>query len=52
MPAKEQRHELGAFLRARRAALRPGDVGLPEGINRRRTPGLRARRSRSWPESA
>jgi transcriptional regulator with XRE-family HTH domain len=41
MPAKEQRHELGAFLRARRAALRPGDVGLPEGINRRRTPGLR-----------
>ena len=41
MPAKEQRHELGAFLRARRAALRPEDVGLPEGINRRRTPGLR-----------
>jgi len=41
MPAEEQRHELGAFLRARRAALRPEDVGLPEGINRRRTPGLR-----------
>jgi transcriptional regulator with XRE-family HTH domain len=41
MPAQEQRHELGAFLRARRAALRPEDVGLPEGINRRRTPGLR-----------
>jgi transcriptional regulator with XRE-family HTH domain len=41
MSAKEQRHELGAFLRARRAALRPEDVGLPEGINRRRTPGLR-----------
>jgi transcriptional regulator with XRE-family HTH domain len=41
VPAKEQRHELGAFLRARRAALRPEDVGLPEGINRRRTPGLR-----------
>jgi len=41
MPAKGQRHELGAFLRARRAALRPEDVGLPEGINRRRTPGLR-----------
>ncbi len=41
MPAKEQRHDLGAFLRARRAALRPEDVGLPEGINRRRTPGLR-----------
>jgi transcriptional regulator with XRE-family HTH domain len=41
MPAKEQRHELGAFLRARRAALRPEDVGLPEGVNRRRTPGLR-----------
>jgi transcriptional regulator with XRE-family HTH domain len=41
VPAKEQRHDLGAFLRARRAALRPEDVGLPEGINRRRTPGLR-----------
>jgi transcriptional regulator with XRE-family HTH domain len=41
MPAKGQRHELGAFLRARRAALRPEDVGLPEGVNRRRTPGLR-----------
>lgn len=29
-----------AFLRARRHALRPGDVGLPDGL-RRRTPGLR-----------
>jgi transcriptional regulator with XRE-family HTH domain len=41
VPTKQQRHELGAFLRARRAALRPEAVGLPEGINRRRTPGLR-----------
>jgi len=32
--------ELGRLLRARRAALRPGDVGLPPG-RRRRTPGLR-----------
>jgi transcriptional regulator with XRE-family HTH domain len=41
MPAQQQRHQLGAFLRARRAALRPQDVGLPQGINRRHTPGLR-----------
>ena len=41
MPAEEQRQELGAFLRARRAALRPEHVGLPQGVNRRRTPGLR-----------
>jgi transcriptional regulator with XRE-family HTH domain len=33
--------ELGEFLRARRARLRPGDVGLPPGIGLRRTPGLR-----------
>lgn len=32
--------ELGAFLRSRREALKPGEVGLPAG-NRRRTPGLR-----------
>ncbi|WP_233512715.1 helix-turn-helix transcriptional regulator [Micromonospora deserti] len=32
--------ELGAFLRSRREALRPAQVGLPEGT-RRRTPGLR-----------
>ncbi|UJW28413.1 helix-turn-helix transcriptional regulator [Saccharothrix sp. AJ9571] len=32
--------ELGAFLRARREAVAPAAVGLPEG-NRRRTPGLR-----------
>lgn len=31
---------LGVFLRARRAALSPADVGLPAGV-RRRTPGLR-----------
>ena len=41
MPPEEQRQELGAFLRARRAALRPEDVGLPQGVNHRRTPGLR-----------
>jgi transcriptional regulator with XRE-family HTH domain len=41
MPPQEQRHQLGAFLRARRAALRPQDVGLPQGVNRRQTPGLR-----------
>ncbi|MEW9550805.1 helix-turn-helix domain-containing protein [Nonomuraea sp. NPDC050783] len=33
-------NELGAYLRARREAVRPADVGLPEG-SRRRTPGLR-----------
>jgi transcriptional regulator with XRE-family HTH domain len=35
-----RRTELAAFLRARRARLVPGDVGLPDG-GRRRTPGLR-----------
>ena len=34
------RHELAAYLQARRASLSPGDVGLPSGA-RRRTPGLR-----------
>jgi transcriptional regulator with XRE-family HTH domain len=38
MPAP---NELGDFLRARRARLRPGDVGLPPGPGTRRTPGLR-----------
>ncbi|TMR93867.1 helix-turn-helix domain-containing protein [Nonomuraea basaltis] len=33
-------NELGAFLRARREAVKPADVGLPDGT-RRRTPGLR-----------
>jgi DNA-binding XRE family transcriptional regulator len=41
MPPEEQRQELGAFLRARRTTLRPEDVGLPQGVNRRRTLGLR-----------
>jgi transcriptional regulator with XRE-family HTH domain len=38
-----RRAELAAFLRARRAQLRPSDVGLPEDPRpgRRRTPGLR-----------
>jgi transcriptional regulator with XRE-family HTH domain len=34
-------HELGAFLRTRRARLTPADVGLPEHRRARRTPGLR-----------
>lgn len=33
-------NELGAFLRARREAVTPAEVGLPTGV-RRRTPGLR-----------
>src|SRR4051794_30033011 len=36
----DRRAELGEFLRARREALRPADVGLPSS-GRRRTPGLR-----------
>jgi transcriptional regulator with XRE-family HTH domain len=32
---------LAAFLRARRARVRPADVGLPVGVGLRRTPGLR-----------
>jgi len=39
-PDKSRRAELGGFLKARRARLRPEDVGLPPGP-RRRTPGLR-----------
>jgi transcriptional regulator with XRE-family HTH domain len=34
-------NELGEFLRARRARLRPAEVGLPAGSGARRTPGLR-----------
>jgi transcriptional regulator with XRE-family HTH domain len=41
MPPEEQRQELGAFLRARRGALQPEDVGLAQGVSHRRTPGLR-----------
>ncbi|MGC0415765.1 helix-turn-helix domain-containing protein [Embleya sp. AB8] len=33
-------NELGAYLRDRRGAVKPADVGLPDGV-RRRTPGLR-----------
>src|SRR5690348_5915206 len=37
---RDRRRELGAFLRSRRARLRPAEVGLPEwGV--RRVPGLR-----------
>lgn len=35
------KRELADFLRRRREARRPGDVGLPHGAGRRRTPGLR-----------
>ena len=40
MLSDERRAEIAAILRARRARLRPGQVGLPDG-SRRRTPGLR-----------
>jgi len=33
--------ELGAFLKARRAALDPADLGLPRGVTQRRVKGLR-----------
>jgi transcriptional regulator with XRE-family HTH domain len=36
-----RRAELADFLRTRRAAIRPEDVGLATGAGRRRTPGLR-----------
>jgi hypothetical protein len=39
-PDEIRRHELGAFLRSRRARIGPEQVGLPAG-GRRRTPGLR-----------
>jgi transcriptional regulator with XRE-family HTH domain len=41
LPMSWQDNRLGEFLRARRARLRPEDVGLPAGIGVRRTPGLR-----------
>src|SRR6266542_1575508 len=34
-------NDLGDFLRARRARVKPADVGLPPGTGVRRTPGLR-----------
>ncbi|MGA1438779.1 MAG: helix-turn-helix transcriptional regulator [Ilumatobacteraceae bacterium] len=37
----DERAELGRFLRTRREATMPSQVGLPEGPTRRRTPGLR-----------
>jgi transcriptional regulator with XRE-family HTH domain len=42
-PRSARRAELGAFLRAQRARLRPSDVGLPDDCDPglRRTPGLR-----------
>ena len=41
MGGMDRRSELGAYLRSRRARIRPDEVGLPEGIGRRRVPGLR-----------
>ena len=41
MPSKQQRDEIGAFLRSRRAALQPEAAGLPRRSTRRLTPGLR-----------
>nr|BFF05008.1 helix-turn-helix transcriptional regulator [Streptoalloteichus tenebrarius] len=38
---RRRREELSAFLRSRRARISPGEVGLPSGGGRRRTPGLR-----------
>jgi transcriptional regulator with XRE-family HTH domain len=37
----ERRRELANFLKAQRARVRPRDVGLPDGVGARRTPGLR-----------
>lgn len=41
MSEKDRRQELAKFLRVRRAQVKPGDVGLPDGVSQRRTPGLR-----------
>ena len=40
-PAANHRHELGEFLKARRAQLKPHDVGLPDGSSPRKVAGLR-----------
>ncbi|MDA8062451.1 MAG: transcriptional regulator, partial [Actinomycetota bacterium] len=40
-PAQQRRAELAEFLRARRADLRPQDIGLDSYPARRNTPGLR-----------
>jgi transcriptional regulator with XRE-family HTH domain len=40
-PSDARRAELADFLRTRRAAITPADVGLPASTGRRRTPGLR-----------
>lgn len=41
MHERERRQALADFLRKQRAHLSPADVGLPSGMRRRRTPGLR-----------
>ncbi|HET9172393.1 MAG TPA: helix-turn-helix domain-containing protein [Actinospica sp.] len=40
-PAAARPDEVGAFLKARRAQLSPGDVGLPEPVGHRKVAGLR-----------
>ncbi len=40
-PGEVRRQELADFLRTRRAAVRPADIGLADDGRRRRTPGLR-----------
>jgi transcriptional regulator with XRE-family HTH domain len=40
-PAPNHRHELGDFLKARRAQLKPEEVGLPDGGSVRKVAGLR-----------
>jgi transcriptional regulator with XRE-family HTH domain len=40
-PSAVRRQELADFLRTRRAAVRPADIGLADDGRRRRTPGLR-----------
>jgi len=41
MNEDQRRRELAQFLRTRRARLSPSQVHLPDGVGRRRTPGLR-----------
>lgn len=52
MPRQEQRQELGAFLRARRAALGPEDVGLPKASAGAEPLGYGVRSWPSWLGSA
>ena len=51
MPPMDRPHQLAQFLKARRARVRPEDVGLPRSIAVARR-GFVVRRSRCWPASA